>query len=261
MAARFELHIAAYTHQGRRRKNNEDCIVVDDWIHGDPMLAPVLHKRSLSARRLCAVADGMGGHAAGEVASRFAIEHLVSRLPPTMPDAQAVADALLQVNRELFAEMQRNVSLRGMGTTIAGALIDGNAMVIFNIGDSRIYRLGAGAPARLSVDDVPNLQLPGLDLPYKTGAVTQCLGGAREHMVIAPHVSRHGIAAGDTYLICSDGLSDMIDDADIGASVDADLAESARVLFDKAMARGGMDNISILLLRVVKVVKSGAARV
>ncbi len=113
------LRAAAFTHQGAVRAHNEDTIAVADWITSEPMAQPLVLEHAVAAPLICLVADGMGGHAAGEVASRSVAEHLCRRAagPSTRP---ALAALLRAADAELFALMQEQPAWRGMGTTVAG---------------------------------------------------------------------------------------------------------------------------------------------
>ena len=250
MAEAFRLRAAAVTHRGRKRSQNEDCITVGGRIHNESMTAVAVSAHTLDAPCLCAVADGLGGHAAGEVASRYTIERLLALLPAAYPNAGAAGAALLQINRELFAQMRDEPLLQGMGTTVAGVLAGPDGAVVFNVGDSRVYRVSDDGIEQLSTDDVPQLWVPLFQVPPRTGILTQCLGGYFEADKLDPHVEREPVAAQQGYLLCSDGLYDMVDEADIQSSLGADLGVSVRSLLEKALVAGGLDNISIVLARI-----------
>jgi serine/threonine protein phosphatase PrpC len=124
-------------------------------------------------------------------------------------------------------------------------------VVAFNVGDSRIYRIGPTGLVQLSTDDRPGPKLPGgRTAMYQMSMLTQVLGGHPPEERIAPHVLSEPLADGARYLICSDGLSDLLEPAEIAALLDGHGVASATALFEAAMARGGDDNISLLLVRV-----------
>ena len=244
------LRVAALTHVGKRRHLNEDCIAVGPQISSAIMDDPALVILPLDAPCVCLVADGMGGHPAGDVASRLAIESLHAQsLHPGMDDA-AITAVLRRTNRALFEEMERTAHLIGMGTTIAGLTASESEVVAFNVGDSRIYRVREGAIEQISTDDSEDIVTSFMSLEFPTRALNQCLGGYPGVEEITPHLIREPAQPNCAYLICSDGLHDMLDDATIAACLGTDLEQSVRTLFECAMAEGGIDNISIILARL-----------
>src|SRR5581483_820968 len=115
-------HIAAFTHRGRVRAHNEDTIVVGDWVSPLEMEEPRSFRHRLPASLVCAVADGLGGHSAGEVASRHAAERL-SAEAARLTTSQAIGTMLSRINAELYDAMTRDPSCAGMGTTVAGLVL------------------------------------------------------------------------------------------------------------------------------------------
>jgi protein phosphatase len=189
----------------------------------------------------------MGGHPAGDVASRMVVEHLSAELPRAIGDDHTLIAALRDANHALFDAMQRRPSLLGMGTTIAGLAADRSGMVIFNVGDSRVYRLRHGKLKQISVDHSEAITTAFLSLEFPARALSQCLGGFPGMEEISPHVTREQAEIGCAYLICSDGLHDMLSDHAIAACLSPNLDDSIRALFESAMDEGGSDNISIIL--------------
>jgi PPM family protein phosphatase len=248
--APVQLHATAFTHKGAVRFSNEDTIAVADWITSEPMAAPVLLEHEVTAPLICLVADGMGGHAAGEVASRAVAEHLSARAAEAVDEA-ALAAVLRDADAELFALMQERPARRGMGTTVAGISVAPELVLGFNVGDSRVYRIGDGRLVQLSTDDTPGPKLAdGRTAAMTSNLVTQSLGGAYQLAGIDPHVLSQPLEHGARYLICSDGLSDLLERTAIEALLDTDDHGSIRALFEAAMARGGGDNISLILVRL-----------
>ena len=246
------LRVAALTHVGKRRYTNEDCIAVDSQIFCELMDDPSLFTLRLDTHRMCLVADGMGGHPAGDVAIRLAVETLCAEaLHPEMDD-ESITATLRRANRLLFEAMERTPEVIGMGTTIAGLTACDRSIVFFNVGDSRIYRIREGAVEQISTDDSEDIVTSFMTMEYPTRALNQCLGGYPGVDEITPHLVRESAQANCAYLICSDGLSDMLNDETIAACLGADLDQSVRTLFECAMAEGGIDNISIILARLEK---------
>jgi PPM family protein phosphatase len=254
--APVRLHATAFTHQGAVRATNEDTIAVGDWITSEPMAAPVVLEHTIGAPLICLVADGMGGHAAGEVASRTLAEHLV-RHTAQVSDEAALARLLLEANDALFALMEERPAWYGMGTTVAGVAVAPSDVIVFNVGDSRVYRIEAGALVQLSTDDTPGPKLPdGRTAAYTSSIISQVLGGYgpdRPGERILPHVLSEPLVDGARYLICSDGLTDLVDKAAIEQLLEEDDQASTAALFAAAMAQGGDDNVSLILLRLQQV--------
>jgi serine/threonine protein phosphatase PrpC len=151
----------------------------------------------------------------------------------------------------LFSEMERIPALYGMGTTVAGALVHAAGILVFNLGDSRVYRIRAGKLEQLSTDDT--MQASGGFFGTRTTRVlSQCLGGFPSGEEIRPHVVNLPLDVGTELLICSDGLHDMLADDQIEACLAPDLTASVQALFEGAMREGGVDNISVIHARVTR---------
>jgi serine/threonine protein phosphatase PrpC len=248
--APVRLHATAFTHQGAMRASNEDTIAVGDWITSEPMVAPVVLEHTVAAPLICLVADGMGGHAAGEVASRAVAEHLSRRAAAAVDEATLTA-ILRDAEAELFALMQEQPAWRGMGTTVAGISVGPERVMAFNVGDSRVYRIAGGALVQLSTDDTPGPKLAdGRTAAMTSNLITQSLGGAYQPGRIEPHVLSEPLEHGARYLICSDGLSDLVDRTLMEELLEGDDESAAQALFETAMARGGDDNVSLILVRL-----------
>ena len=151
-----QVGATAFTHQGAVRANNEDTVALGRWVRSAPMTAPERFEHAVvaGAPLVALVADGMGGHAAGEVASRVAAERLVEQAARAL-DPTALAELLREINDALFELMQAQPGLAGMGTTVAGVVVLPAACLVFNVGDSRVYRVDAAGLEQLSTDDTP----------------------------------------------------------------------------------------------------------
>ena len=232
------LEVTAFTHPGLVRDNNEDSVTVAGWVSDVAMGGLRRSRHELTESILCAVADGMGGHAAGEIASRYAVKRLAAQ-PFGGPEADALSAVLAAINAELYQTMAADRSLRGMGTTIAGLLLSAGRVLWFNVGDSRVYRFVDGVLRQLSLDDVP--------AGARSGMITQSLGGSRAFVPIDPHIGIDDLEGPSRWLVCSDGITDMMSDAEIAHCLANDDEEAARKLFETAMRAGGEDNVSIIL--------------
>jgi serine/threonine protein phosphatase PrpC len=194
------------------------------------------------------VADGMGGHAAGDVASRFVAECLAERAADAA-DGAALSDLLRAIDGQLFSMMRERPVLHGMGTTVAGLHVAPAGLSVFNVGDSRVYRIEQAGLVQLSTDDTPGPKLAdGRTAARTTALLTQSMGGWHEPDELTPHVL--SAPAEGRYLICSDGLTDLLDLDALAAHIADDDAASVTALFEAAMAAGGHDNISLVLVRL-----------
>lgn len=243
------VSVVALTHQGQVREGNEDTIAVGQWSRNRPMVRPEVSQHKIDSPFVGIVADGMGGHAAGEVASQFVVDVLTDAAP-VLVDEDAIEARLKQANRSLFELMAQRANTTGMGTTVAGLAITLESIFAFNVGDSRVYREQHGYLKQLTVDDSSGRTSYGEEVQgEKTGVLSQALGGASQFIEIKPHVVKEALFENQRYLICSDGLSDMVDiDTMEECLTDSDM-ESVRNLFEKAIQAGGRDNISILMIR------------
>lgn len=242
-------HFCAKTDPGRARDNNEDSVVFDE-----PSLTAVL-------------ADGMGGYNAGEIASGMATAFIKSELSRWLTEAgegakakevrRAMEICVDNANRSIFNSANSNSQYAGMGTTLVVGVFREDKLVIGHIGDSRCYRLRAGVLEQITKDHslLQEQMDAGLITPEQAATssiknlVTRALG-VDESVLL--EVNEHLVQAGDTYLMCSDGLSDMIDDDAIAKIVteEAPLELKAKQLIDQANDNGGRDNISVLLVEV-----------
>jgi len=248
------IHAFAATDTGPVRKNNEDSCAVEDDLH------------------VYVVADGMGGHNAGEVASRLAVEALVSFLRRSHEDPDVtwpygvdrelsfhgnrLRTAISLANRRIFRAAEGHDDYTGMGTTIVCALIAGNRLVVGHVGDSRLYVLNGTSLKQLTQDDTwaaAVLSGQGGDSSLLTQhpmrhVLTNVLG-ARERT--DAHVTEHELTGGETLLLCSDGLYGAVgDDALLAIMRNGDGPEQiAARLVQAALDAGTRDNVTALVVR------------
>ena len=238
--------ICTQTDPGLARDNNEDAVAFDP------------------STRLCILADGMGGYNAGEVASGMAVAFIRSELGRWLAQAGGDANArevrramdicVDNANHSVFNAANSNPQYAGMGTTLVVGVFQADRLVIGHIGDSRCYRLRGQVFQQITKDhSLLQEQLDaGLITPQQAltsvhkNLVTRALGV--EDTVLL-EVNEHRVEAGDIYLMCSDGLSDMVLDADIAAILagPGTLTEKADRLVVAANENGGRDNISVAL--------------
>jgi PPM family protein phosphatase len=228
---------AGHSDVGRQREANEDNLV---------LAAPVF-----------AVADGMGGARAGEVASRLAADAFRDPRDPAQTPEQQLEHIAKEANRRIYDLALRDESRRGMGTTLTATLVDGDAVSVGHVGDSRAYRLRAGELAQLTQDHslVAELERSGQLTPEaaehhpQRSIITRALGAERG---VEVDTHTHPARTGDVYVLCSDGLTGMISDSELATLLRAapSLESAAEALVRAANQSGGKDNITVVLFRL-----------
>ena len=243
---------------GRVRQNNQDNIFVDGHYRRDIQCPELFSVSHTGTEGIYAVCDGMGGESYGEEASFKAVAGL--ERVPVKRFFDRPAECLLSINEDICNLMRQRGAY--IGTTFAGIAVRKGQCRIVNIGDSRIYLLRGGALQKCSRDHTRVQQM--LDMGILTAEeaathrdrhkLTQHLGIFPEEMVIEPHLSQMALQDGDLFLLCSDGLTDMLTDDEIQGLLaqDVPLAEKADSLYAGAMDRGGRDNISAVLVQITK---------
>ncbi|MCD2187856.1 PP2C family protein-serine/threonine phosphatase [Actinomycetospora soli] len=238
------LDIAALTHRGALRKANEDCLLLGSLVAADVDLPePVVMRLVVADAVTVALADGMGGHAGGQVASRTVVQLLASS-PIKHAAVDSTRTRLADIDADLTDLAARRASLAEMGTTVAGVVADPATCVWFSVGDSRVFQIRAGYVAQLSTDD---------SAPSGTtkGALLSWLGPRPRGTLPTPAVEPLDRSDGVRWLLCSDGLSDVVGVTameDILRRTEND-AEAVRGLFAAAMAASAPDNVSVVLIR------------
>jgi len=248
------LTACGITDIGPARRTNEDSFVVDEQL------------------QLLVVADGMGGHLAGEVASSLAVDTVIGFVRRSEEDGECswpygidpdlsfssnrLRTAIHLANRRVFRAAEKYDEYTGMGTTIVCALISGNRLAIGHAGDSRLYLFAAGTLRQLTVDDTWAASV-GADsaddsLTVQAHTMRHVLTnvlGAREHADI--HLQERELQAGDTILLCSDGLHGVVRDEELCGLLTGNdpVAEVAPRLIHAALAKGGRDNVTAVLAR------------
>ncbi|MBT2482439.1 PP2C family serine/threonine-protein phosphatase [Streptomyces sp. ISL-94] len=241
------IAVTALSHAGLVRGHNEDSLVVGPWtLCGTVTENPQTLVFRLGKPLVVAVADGLGGQPAGEVASALVVRQLAAS-GPALENPEALGDALDLCNRVVLAAADGRPELAGMGTTVAGAVLLAESLMTFNVGDSKVFDAGRDGLHQVSVDDSP------LPVPPRrtTSLVTQTLGGTRGLSAVHPHLATFPLAVGDRYLVCSDGLTDTLPDDVIDDLLRVhDDGRAAFELWKAAIAAGGPDNITLALVRI-----------
>ena len=252
------MEIKAYglTHVGRQRQHNEDSYLVADEA------------------KLFLVADGMGGHAAGEIASRIAVDSISEFILHTKEDdgtwphaydehfkrsTNRLMAAVRLANTRVLEAMRKDARLRGMGTTVVACLADGETMSVAHVGDSRAYMIRNNQLQRITNDHSWVFEQVQAGMLTEAEAekhplrnvITRALGGALQ---VTPDASEIEVKEGDVFLLCSDGLTGMVPEDEILKVVtqsNGDLEKACQRLIEEANERGGLDNVTAILVKAV----------
>ncbi|MCG7981411.1 MAG: protein phosphatase 2C domain-containing protein [Candidatus Thiodiazotropha lotti] len=240
------IEVAMRTDKGMVREQNEDA------IGGDPNLGVLI------------LADGMGGANAGEVASELAVDLLTSQLiegrtRETMPDGASMRVSIETVNQAILELAEQVPEYQGMGTTLVMGVFDQNSIRYAHVGDSRLYRLRQGRLEQLTIDhtliqeminlgDFANME-EAMMAGVPTNVLSRALGSQTE---IVSDIAESEVEQGDLYLFCSDGLTGMVTDDEMQSILEnknLDLEQQVNELVDFACRCGGVDNISVIVVR------------
>jgi protein phosphatase len=250
-----KVRFAGETHIGMKRQHNEDSLFLPEM------------------ERLAIVADGMGGHASGEVASKMAVETVAEHFRNSRDEAEItwpyrldpadryettrLINGIQLANLKIYDRAQNDDNCHGMGTTIVAALFCDDQLVIGHVGDSRVYRLRDGKLTQLTEDHsllndyikMKKMSAEEIGKFQHKNVIVRALGMKESVQVDVMH---DAFKLGDTYLMCSDGLSGMIDDPGLAEVLgqEEDLDRACEALISRANANGGVDNITCILARV-----------
>jgi len=249
------LEICSQTHPGMVRSHNEDSVACEP------------------ACGLVVLADGMGGYNAGEVASGIAVSVVVTEVSHRLQDASPIdrdesnaeelgvlllRENIQKANASIFYAAESQPQYTGMGTTIVSGLFYDNRVATGHVGDSRMYRLRGEELEAITRDhsllqeqiDGGIISVEDARLSRNKNLVTRAVG---IDAVVVPEIQVHDVQVGDVYLLCSDGLNDMVEDEDIQATLFAlqnNLTLAASQLIQMANDNGGRDNVSVVLVKV-----------
>ena len=239
------MRLGCLTDVGKVRDINQDCFAIDP------------------SRGLVMVADGMGGHLAGEKAAQSAVEVVSAVLAegdPREGDVQAnIQRAVQEANRQIVQASMSDASMRGMGTTATVAIVDGDNVYLGHVGDSRAYLVRDGGFIEQVTEDhsvVAQLLKAGAITPQEAvhhpyrNVITRCLG---MQMDVEADIGVVQWKIGDRLLLCTDGLSGLVSDDEMAkmATEHEDLQDACQKMLDLAMARGGYDNITVVMAEYV----------
>ena len=247
---------ASICHTGKVRRVNEDACLAGTTFSSGSIEEPVAIEIAANPW-IVAVSDGIGGHRAGAEASQEVVAALAAckRVTPN-----SVSEILRRLNRHLCERGKKERDYAAMGATVAGLGCGGRGLFAFHVGDSRVYRQDGDALVQITRDDSEAEDLIDLGLLERTEgkrpgflhALTQAIGGREEVEEIVVHVQPLRITGRTRFLVCSDGLTDMLHAPEIAAIMlaEPDAAAVVAALSAGAMAAGGMDNITIAVIDV-----------
>jgi protein phosphatase len=251
----MRVRFAGDTNVGMKRAHNEDSFYLPE------------------SERLAIVADGMGGHASGEVASRMAVETIAGFFRATQEEQQLtwpfkmdrghrydvnrMVTAIKLANLKIHEQAQKDPQCHGMGTTVVATLFADDALIVGHVGDSRLYRLRDGTFEQITEDHsllndyikIKRLSPEEIaSFPHKN-VIVRALG-MKDSVQVDIHIDNPRL--GDIYVLCSDGLSGMVKDHEISEVADAevDLDNVCERLIGMANKNGGLDNITVVVIRV-----------
>ena len=251
----YQIEYAYTCHIGKIRNNNEDNF----WCCGDSLEAQnqgISHIRSgymkQSEYPLLAVFDGMGGESCGEMAAFLAAEacgeHFKTAKDGIRNDPEEFLNEICESMNQAICDYGRTNKINSMGTTAALLAFAEDAVYSCNLGDSRIYKSDREKFYQISQDHVLGRSLFG------KAPLTQYLGMEEENLQLEPSISRQEIKIGDRFLLCSDGITDMLSDGEIAdiLSRDIPVAKTVEILVDRALKKGGRDNITVVLCEIME---------
>lgn len=264
----MKIEVFGRTDVGRARAGNEDCFLVADLTDPCALRHPVVLERKVGkCGFLLVVADGMGGMAAGEVASGMATDAIYSHLiQPSLPKvagpgrfAERLQEALETANGHIHDYARAHPELRGMGTTATAVGLLGDSVYVAHVGDSRAYLVRDRRIRQLTQDQSLTQRLVETgDLTATEAAqsdqrhvILQALGPATQ---VSVAMTRQHVQREDVVVVCSDGLSSAVSSGEIAGivSAEAEVSAACNRLVDLANERGGPDNITIILARVAR---------
>ena len=251
----YQIEYAYTSHIGKIRENNEDNF----WCCGDTMSADnhgtygVLEgKAAQSQYPLLAVFDGMGGESCGEVAAYLAADacgrYYKENLSDLKEQPQQFLDQVCRSMNQAVCDYSAENRIRTMGTTAVMMAMGQESVFACNLGDSRLYESGEGKFSQISTDHV----LRGG--PFGKAPLTQYVGIPEESMGIEPCIQQLECRPGYRYLLCSDGMTDMLSDGEIADILTREIPvrETVKILLERALQKGGRDNVTIILCEITE---------
>jgi protein phosphatase len=245
----MKIKAGAYSSKGPARPHNEDAFLLGaETGGGGTEDTRAVFERDTSSPLVFAVADGMGGHAAGDIASAFVVTKLRGMFTgDEKADAGSLETALTLLHEELLEEGRRR-GTPNMGSTLAGIVLRHGLSGFFNIGDSRVYRLRNGFIQQVSHDDSLSRIVPGA----AKNIITNAMGGGLSTMNVESRFSPALAVEGDIFLLCSDGVHGFVSDDDLEQMLSAmdEPAGVVRRIVEKAIASNSDDNCTAVVVKI-----------
>lgn len=242
----YEIEYSCISHIGNVRKINQDNFICNGEYmetNAEPLNHEVYKTANAKPPILFGVFDGMGGEECGEVASYIAAKK-AAETKLTSKSVSLLTEYCQNANTAICEYAKENL-VSSMGTTAAMLLFSRDEITLCNIGDSKVFRLSDGVITQISIDHVV------VSVFGKKAPLSQNLGIPPTELIIEPYLSQGGYKQGDKYLICSDGLTDMLSTEEIRELwTNNPQKEAAKKLVDQALKNGGKDNITIILLEI-----------
>ena len=233
---KLRLFISAHSQRGAERKVNQDTVGIQSWRNVDELKDSIQTKISPSdLPTLFLLADGVGGHEKGEVASRTAVDTIAESFD-SAPEDFEISSAVMEAHTKLVLSSQ--YSRLPMGTTILGLVMGISRVSIFNVGDSKGYKLRSSVITQLTVEDRSN--------GGRRNSLTQCLGGGSR--TPKAHQLNSEYHTGDKFVLLSDGVTDHVSDDEILSLVSRSGSESASKLCERALSLGSGDDLSVIVI-------------
>lgn len=241
------------SHPGSVRPNNEDALLAGSAAAGDELMQVQERRIESNDSLLLAVADGVGGHNAGEVASRETVQFLAQMAERT---SEKLADGLVRLHDHLLRLADSRPDWSSMGSTVAGLMAGPQGLWTFHLGDSRVYQLRDRFMELLTEDDslasvlIQAGQLAANDpRPEGSSALTQFLGVTDLQSPLQPHIQSVKLSGPQRFLLCTDGLSDALslDDMEACMAGDARPAAACEALLTRALQAGARDNVTMIV--------------
>lgn len=239
----IRCRITAFSIRSSGHAQNQDAVLLGPLAPVADLDSPIQMALELfpGTPLLLVVADGLGGHAAGHLASRLVTTQLARR-SASMTDEHSISRCIREVNDVMNQTMSQDRSLSGMGSTVAGLVLGSSTELHwFNVGDSPVFVWDRPYLAQISIDDVPAGR-------PASSAVTQTIGGTSSPTVIEPHTGTERINLPARYLVCTDGLTKVIDQAELEDSMGGSAISLAWAMIDEVAEKGNPDDCSVIIV-------------
>ena len=256
----YYLETACCCATGRVRRNNEDNFMYNglvlDLEHTHNTEPYFLQSYEVDLPWTCGVFDGMGGEDDGETASFLAADSYKDYSKKNVMDwpspREFLEDAISYMNEKVSQESEKRYN--NMGTTAALLYFQPEMVYVCNVGDSRVFRYQEGELVQISEDHTDALFLSEKGINHRKPRLTQYVGILPEEMVVEPHIAQVELYENDVYVICSDGLTDMLQKSELSSLIQASTSceECAEKLVAAALSAGGRDNTTVIVIRVLK---------